>query len=191
MASKGLIIGIVVLAVIVVGVVAIMQFGSQDTQDTDIVNADGIVVGTVYPDGTIVCTEEGKICPDGTVVGRVAPDCEFARCPNQTSQETPQEPQPFVKEFVIEADDGGFYLNGADIGSISASAREALKITFNVRTTNVYYGGLQFKGCDLDTGKVSSGGSTTVEFSATNTCTITSYWPSSSRVKDNLQVIVG
>ncbi len=29
----------------------------------------------------IVCTMEAKICPDGTAVGRVAPKCEFAPCP--------------------------------------------------------------------------------------------------------------
>ena len=27
------------------------------------------------------CTEEAKICPDGSAVGRVGPDCEFAPCP--------------------------------------------------------------------------------------------------------------
>jgi hypothetical protein len=27
------------------------------------------------------CTEEAKICPDGSSVGRIAPDCEFAACP--------------------------------------------------------------------------------------------------------------
>lgn len=27
------------------------------------------------------CTEEAKICPDGTAVGRTGPDCEFAPCP--------------------------------------------------------------------------------------------------------------
>ncbi len=27
------------------------------------------------------CTSEGKICPDGTVVGRVGPNCEFEACP--------------------------------------------------------------------------------------------------------------
>jgi hypothetical protein len=28
----------------------------------------------------VVCTEEAKICPDGSSVGRIAPDCEFAPC---------------------------------------------------------------------------------------------------------------
>ena len=31
----------------------------------------------------IACTADAKICPDGTAVGRVAPDCEFAPCPGE------------------------------------------------------------------------------------------------------------
>ncbi|MCX6776958.1 MAG: serpin family protein [Candidatus Micrarchaeota archaeon] len=31
------------------------------------------------------CTEEAKLCPDGTAVGRVGPNCEFAPCPNVTN----------------------------------------------------------------------------------------------------------
>lgn len=29
----------------------------------------------------MACTEEAKICPDGSAVGRSGPDCEFAPCP--------------------------------------------------------------------------------------------------------------
>jgi hypothetical protein len=29
------------------------------------------------------CTEEAKTCPDGTTVVRVAPSCEFAKCPGE------------------------------------------------------------------------------------------------------------
>jgi putative hemolysin len=29
----------------------------------------------------VACTLEAKICPDGTAVGRVGPNCEFAQCP--------------------------------------------------------------------------------------------------------------
>jgi len=32
-------------------------------------------------EGGIVCTEDAKICDDGSSVGRVGPDCEFALCP--------------------------------------------------------------------------------------------------------------
>lgn len=33
--------------------------------------------------GPIECTLDAKICPDGTSVGRVGPDCEFAPCPGK------------------------------------------------------------------------------------------------------------
>jgi hypothetical protein len=29
----------------------------------------------------VACTQEAKICPDGSTVGRVGPNCEFASCP--------------------------------------------------------------------------------------------------------------
>jgi hypothetical protein len=29
----------------------------------------------------IACTQEAKICPDGSVVGRTGPNCEFTVCP--------------------------------------------------------------------------------------------------------------
>lgn len=29
----------------------------------------------------IFCTEEAKLCPDGSYVGREGPNCEFAKCP--------------------------------------------------------------------------------------------------------------
>ncbi|MFH1054778.1 MAG: hypothetical protein V1744_01655 [Candidatus Altiarchaeota archaeon] len=31
----------------------------------------------------VACTTEAKVCPDGSTVGRVGPDCEFQRCPPQ------------------------------------------------------------------------------------------------------------
>jgi len=35
------------------------------------------------------CTQEAKICPDGSAVGRTGPNCEFAECP--TIEEVPTE----------------------------------------------------------------------------------------------------
>lgn len=32
------------------------------------------------------CTEEAKICPDGSAVGRVGPSCEFTPCPEITNE---------------------------------------------------------------------------------------------------------
>jgi hypothetical protein len=40
----------------------------------------------------VPCTLDAKICPDGTVVGRVAPDCEFALCPRDAGLATDTPP---------------------------------------------------------------------------------------------------
>ncbi len=36
--------------------------------------------GNILP--PVACTMEAKLCPDGTAVGRVGPNCEFAPCPD-------------------------------------------------------------------------------------------------------------
>jgi len=33
------------------------------------------------PPDSKACTEEAKVCPDGSSVARSGPDCEFAECP--------------------------------------------------------------------------------------------------------------
>lgn len=38
-------------------------------------------VSPIYP--PIQCTQEAKICPDGSSVGRTGPNCEFAACPGE------------------------------------------------------------------------------------------------------------
>lgn len=40
------------------------------------------------------CTREAKICPDGTSVGRVGPQCEFAACPEAATSTPSQPAQP-------------------------------------------------------------------------------------------------
>lgn len=44
----------------------------------------------------IVCTMDARACPDGSYVGRVAPSCDFALCPNEVkpkvSSTTPAKP---------------------------------------------------------------------------------------------------
>jgi len=41
--------------------------------------SSSIVTPTQEP---IACTEEVKICPDGSAVGRAGPNCEFTLCPS-------------------------------------------------------------------------------------------------------------
>lgn len=33
------------------------------------------------PNNSVACTQEAKLCPDGSAVGRVGPMCEFSACP--------------------------------------------------------------------------------------------------------------
>ncbi len=67
---------IILIVLIVVGgiIVALVQLGSGNSTKP---NAP---VSTGTPGG-VACTMDAKICPDGSYVGRVAPDCQFAACP--------------------------------------------------------------------------------------------------------------
>jgi hypothetical protein len=42
----------------------------------------------------IACTQEAKLCPDGSSVGRAGPRCEFAQCPSLVSPVIPPAPIP-------------------------------------------------------------------------------------------------
>jgi len=42
----------------------------------------------------VACPEDAKICPDGTAVTRVPPDCEFAPCPGASTDTPPPEHYP-------------------------------------------------------------------------------------------------
>lgn len=35
----------------------------------------------------IICTQEAKLCPDGSYVGRTGPRCEFAQCPDEANND--------------------------------------------------------------------------------------------------------
>lgn len=44
--------------------------------------------GTDTPQ-VVACTQEAKICPDGSAVGRTGPRCEFAACPGDATNPSP------------------------------------------------------------------------------------------------------
>lgn len=39
----------------------------------------------------VACTADAKMCPDGSAVGRVGPNCEFAPCPGSSAPGVPPE----------------------------------------------------------------------------------------------------
>jgi hypothetical protein len=52
----------------------------------------GVLAGGIYyflknkTSQPVACTQEAKICPDGSTVGRVGPNCQFAECPSVTDE---------------------------------------------------------------------------------------------------------
>lgn len=39
------------------------------------------------------CTEEAKVCPDGSTVAREGPDCEFPACPGEDEDAAAEDPE--------------------------------------------------------------------------------------------------
>ena len=50
------------------------------------------------PSAPVACTQEAKLCPDGSYVGRTGPNCEFAECPEIKPIPTPGEEQVSLRE---------------------------------------------------------------------------------------------
>jgi len=87
--------------------------------------------------------------------------------------------------FRIEADDRGFYPN-----SISVNKGDEVEITFVVRTSNVYFGGLDFRSNLFRSPKVTPGNQWKTTFTADETFSIKSYWPASNKLKSTMTVNV-
>lgn len=58
--------------------------------------AYGLVVAKKQ--GPVTCTQEARICPDGSAVARTGPLCEFASCPNG---DLPNRPGITEEPFVV------------------------------------------------------------------------------------------
>jgi hypothetical protein len=79
--STGL--GVAILILVAVIVVGVFYFFGQKG-DFFSAPIDSIKTVENIPQ---VCTEEAKICPDGSAVGRTGENCEFAPCPEKNSAE--------------------------------------------------------------------------------------------------------
>ncbi|MFA5030341.1 MAG: hypothetical protein WC495_02010 [Patescibacteria group bacterium] len=51
---------------------------------------------------SVACTMEAKLCPDGTAVGRIPPNCEFADCPEVDSLLTEAEARDIAEASCIK-----------------------------------------------------------------------------------------
>ncbi len=92
------------------------------------------------------CTQEAKICPDGTGVGRTGPNCEFAACPGET---------PTVTSTInILSPNGGESLIEGNTYDITWKSSEVVKVNITAASGGKDLGGIVF-GADAKLGKYS------------------------------------
>jgi len=78
---------IIILVVVLIGGGAVYYYYATKTQPK-----------------SAACTEEAKVCPDGSSVGRTGPNCEFATCPAIDFVQPADETAEVKKGNVIEID---------------------------------------------------------------------------------------
>ena len=71
----------------IIGFLFGMQYQSK-LMDQSVINNPPVVMSPTPK--LIGCTMDAKICPDGTAVGRVAPDCQFEECKNTAKFSCPK-----------------------------------------------------------------------------------------------------
>ncbi len=90
--KKGMWVVIVIVLLIAVGVGG-YWFGVESSKLEQDPEPPAVAVEPTAIPGTnnVACTEDARVCPDGSSVGRIPPACEFAACPT-TPEITPNQP---------------------------------------------------------------------------------------------------
>ncbi|MDO8633751.1 MAG: hypothetical protein Q7K34_00475 [archaeon] len=95
--------------------------------------------------------------------------------------------EPETKEFTILANDSKF-----DPNEITVSPGDLVRITFNVPTSGVSWGGEDIRSDHFNTGVVKPGENKTIEFTAPESSfKVRSFWPNSSILKATMNVTIG
>jgi hypothetical protein len=68
---------------------------------------------------SVACTEEAKLCPDGSAVGRTGPNCSFAPCPPvkvpEVPIETPDKTAQFGKPIIMRVNSTVVFSDGLSL----------------------------------------------------------------------------
>lgn len=100
-------------------------------------------------EGQVACTADAKVCPDGSAVGRIAPDCEFAKCPSSGVESlderiivtniAPNEKITLPIQVVGFVNGNGWYGNEGEVGTVQifdAEDSPVSNVTILRATTN-------------------------------------------------------
>lgn len=68
----------------------------------------------VEPSEPVFCTADAKLCPDGSAVGRVGPNCEFAPCPGESDVSGKPLPLSDLSAAHWQCEDGSWKNNPED-----------------------------------------------------------------------------
>jgi len=72
--SNGIVVALVIVVLILIGWA--MYAGTKGSTSAPISN---------NPGEPVICTMDAMLCPDGSYVGRIGPNCQFAACPLPTT----------------------------------------------------------------------------------------------------------
>jgi hypothetical protein len=144
-----------------------------------------VITPAYNPQNPLECKEFPTPCdvPQGWI--------KTEKCPIRTptlqtpTLQTPTIQTQAIAEAKVEADDYGFYPS-----SLEFTKGSKVKLYLYVRSSNVYYGGLDFRSEKFKTEPVRPGQKAEVEFIADKDFIIESYWPLSNVKKAELKVIV-
>jgi hypothetical protein len=139
-----------------------------------------VITPAYNPQNPLECKEFPTPCdvPPGWV--------KTEKCPVITpTLQTPTNQTQTLAEAKVEADDYGFYPS-----SLEFTKGSKVKLYLYVRSSNVYYGGLDFRSEKFKTEPVRPEQKTEVEFIADKDFIIESYWPLSNVKKAELKIIV-
>jgi len=90
------------------------------------------------------CTQEAKLCPDGTAIGRTGPNCEFAACPEIKKDEIASSTTSGVKGLSPELAEGWKTHQNKEYG-FSVNYPPTLKIIENPQTPESYLYSVSFE----------------------------------------------
>lgn len=66
----------------------------------------------------IACTMDAKMCPDGTYVGRIPPNCDFEVCPIAETPVPPRQMGPKIEDAVVCPQDAKICPDGSGVGRV-------------------------------------------------------------------------